>query len=93
MSRVGIQLQEPRENTNLDRWWEEARKRLRKEDRRWFDTFVLLIAWTLWNQRNARVFGNLQRQLSMEQIFDRVVEEFSLLRVTRDGERIVMPRE
>jgi hypothetical protein len=47
LRRVGSQLQEPQENTDLERWWTETRKRLKTEDRRGFDTFVLLIAWTL----------------------------------------------
>jgi hypothetical protein len=71
----------------------EARKRLRREDRRAFDTFVLLIACTLWKQRNARVFGNLDRQLSTAQIIVRVFEEFSLWWAARGGERRVMLRE
>jgi predicted nucleic acid-binding protein len=77
----------------LERWWTEARKRLRKEDRRGFDTFVLLIAWTLWKQRNARVFGNLERQLSTVQIIDMILQEFSLWRAARGLERRVMLRE
>jgi hypothetical protein len=93
LRRLGSQLQEPQENTNLERWWTEARKRLRREDRRGFDTLVLLIAWTLWKQRNARVFGNLQRQLSTEQMIDSVLEEFSLWWAARGGERRGMLRE
>jgi hypothetical protein len=69
LKRLGSQLQEPQENTNLERWWTETRKR--REDRRGFDTFVLLVAWALWKQRNAHVFGYLQRQLSTAQIIDR----------------------
>jgi hypothetical protein len=95
LRRVGSQLQEPQDNTNLERWWTEARKRLRKEDRRGFDTFVFvfLIAWTLWKQRNARVFGNFESQLSTEQIIDRILEEFSLWWAARGVERRVMLRE
>jgi hypothetical protein len=93
LRRMGSQLQEPQENTNLERWWTETRKRLRREDRRGFDTFVLLIAWTLWKQRNARVFGNLDRQLSTAQIIESVFEEFSLWEAARGGERRVMLRE
>jgi hypothetical protein len=78
LGRLGLQLQEPHDNANLERWWTETRKRLRREDRRGFHTLVLLIAWTLWKQRNARVFGNLERQLSTVQIIDLVLEEFSL---------------
>jgi hypothetical protein len=93
LRRLGSQLQEPQENTNLERWWTVARKRLWREDRRGFDTLVLLIAWTLWKQRNARMFGNLERQLPTEQIIDTVLEEFSLWGAARGGERRIMLRE
>jgi hypothetical protein len=53
----------------------------------------LLVAWTLWKQRNARVFGNIERQLSTEQIIDTIIEELSLWRVARGGEWRVMLRE
>jgi hypothetical protein len=43
LRKLGSQLQEPQENTNLERWWTEPRKRLRREARRGFDTLVLLI--------------------------------------------------
>ncbi|XP_071678352.1 uncharacterized protein [Lolium perenne] len=93
LTRLGSQLQVPQEDINLERWWTEARKMLRREDRREFDTLVLLIAWTLWKQRNARVFGNLERQLSTEQTIESVLEEFALWRAARGGERRVMLRE
>jgi hypothetical protein len=47
LRRLGSQLLEPQGSTDLERWWTEARKRLRREDRKGFDTLVLLIAWTL----------------------------------------------
>jgi hypothetical protein len=40
-----------------------------------------------------RVFGNLERQLSTEQIIDRILEEFSLWWAARGVERRVMLRE
>jgi hypothetical protein len=33
-------------------WWLASRKRIIKEERRGFDTFVLLITWSLWRERN-----------------------------------------
>jgi hypothetical protein len=93
LRRLGSQLQEPQENTNLERCWTEARKRLWREDRRGFDTLVLLIAWTPWKQRNARVFGNLEKQLSTEQMIESVLEEIGLWWAARGGERRVSLRE
>jgi hypothetical protein len=64
LRRLGSQLHEPQENINLERWWMEARRRLRRENMRGFDTLVLMIVWTLWKQRNARVCGNLERHIT-----------------------------
>jgi hypothetical protein len=50
---------EPQSDSTLEHWWLAARDRVRMVDRPRFDAFVLLTAWMLWKQRNARVFGNL----------------------------------
>ena len=50
----------PSYDSSLVQWWTEARKRIHKQTRKGFDTFVMLICWTLWKQRNARVFGSSQ---------------------------------
>jgi hypothetical protein len=85
LRNFGLNLPEPQQHANLERWWTEARKRVRKEDRRWFDTLVLLAAWTIWKQRNARVFGNLHKQLSPEQMIATIKEELYLWRSARVG--------
>ncbi|RLN13367.1 hypothetical protein C2845_PM09G09680 [Panicum miliaceum] len=38
-------------------WWLWSRKEVRKEDRKAFDTLVILVAWSLWKERNNRVFS------------------------------------
>jgi hypothetical protein len=43
-------------NDRLVDWWLWSRKRITKEERKGFDSFVLLIAWSLWKERNARVY-------------------------------------
>jgi hypothetical protein len=48
------------------------------KDRRKFDTLIILVAWMLWKQRNAVVFGNTRDQCSPIQLADRVREEFRL---------------
>ncbi|KAK1685647.1 hypothetical protein QYE76_046495 [Lolium multiflorum] len=54
----------------LEEWWLRAGREVQKSDRRRFDSLVTLVAWTLWKQRNARVFGNVRLQLNTEQIID-----------------------
>ena len=41
----------------LQDWWPTVRKRITKAYRKGFDSLVLLICWSIWKQRNGRVFG------------------------------------
>jgi nuclear pore complex protein Nup210 len=77
----------------LEDWWIRARREVQKSDRRRFDSLVILVAWTLWKQRNARVFGNVRLQLNTVQIIDSVTEEFRLWEFARVGGRHLVPRE
>jgi hypothetical protein len=36
-------------------WWVQERKQVPKARRRAFDSFVVLVVWGLWRERNARV--------------------------------------
>ena len=55
--KAELQIQSPGQVDTLETWWLQARERFRKQDRRKFDTLVILVAWMLWKQRNAQVFG------------------------------------
>jgi hypothetical protein len=50
-------------DSTLEAWWEAARQLVHKKDRRGFDALVMLTAWMLWKQRNARVFNNVRQQM------------------------------
>jgi hypothetical protein len=55
-------------------------------DIRGFDTLVLLTAWSIWKQRNARAFNNLNQQWSTHQpLVERIKEEFKLNRLRALG--------
>lgn len=49
------------EELSLATWWTEARKQVHKSSRKTFDSMVVLVAWSLWLERNARTFGRRQR--------------------------------
>jgi nuclear pore complex protein Nup210 len=83
----------PHLTESLEDWWLRARRVVQKSDRRRFDSLVILVAWTLWKQRNARVFGNVRIQLNTVQIIDSVREEFRLWEFARVGGRQLVPRE
>lgn len=39
-------------------WWLRSRKRVPKPGRKAFHSLVVLIVWSVWLERNARVFRN-----------------------------------
>jgi len=46
--------------------WTTSRKRLPKDNRKAFDTFVLLVVWLIWKERNGRVV--FDREASMPRV-------------------------
>ena len=56
-SMVGVNSDlTPMHHDRLNQWWLRSRKQFSRVDRKGFDAFVMLICWTLWKQRYARVF-------------------------------------
>jgi hypothetical protein len=62
---------------NLEPWWLSARDRVTASDIRKFDTLVILVAWSLWKHRNARVFGNIREQCGVRQLINRIKDELT----------------
>ncbi|XP_071683513.1 uncharacterized protein [Lolium perenne] len=73
-----LQIADPGFVGNLQRWWTEARKRVRRCDMRRFDSMVNCTTWTIWKQRNARAFGNIREQKSVELMVGEIKQEFHL---------------
>lgn len=42
------------------KWWLKERGKFHKADKRGFDTLVIAVTWSLWKQRNARVFNRTE---------------------------------
>ena len=71
LRRGGLQLLVPCSNaTSFVTWWSTSRKRLPRDKRKAFDTFVLLVIWTIWKERNARVFD---RKASMPWVLSDII--------------------
>ncbi|KAK1601250.1 hypothetical protein QYE76_017578 [Lolium multiflorum] len=69
---ANLRIADPGYTGNLQRWWTEARKRVRRIDRKRFDSMVISTTWTLWKQRNARAFGNEREQKMLDQMFPKL---------------------
>jgi hypothetical protein len=77
----------------MQRWWTEARKRVRRTDRKRFDSMVIWTAWTLWKQRNARAFGDTRRQKNVDQMLQEIKDEFHLWERAKREWRVDAARE
>ena len=56
LRRCELQLLTPNPQDTLIDWWPQSRRRAPSQAKKGFDSLVLLVAWTLWKERNARVF-------------------------------------
>ena len=62
-------------DTFLD-WWIETRMGMPKSLKRGYDTFIILVGWELWKQRNVRVFNRTHKTpLELADDILRVVEQ------------------
>jgi hypothetical protein len=41
-------------------WWLSSRKQIRKEGRKAFDSLLILVAWSIWKERNQHVFQKVK---------------------------------
>jgi hypothetical protein len=71
--RVGWQHLTPVAEDTFALWWVQSCKRVLKDRQGVFDSFVVLIAWCLWCERNARVFRGYYA------LPDRIVQQVSAL--------------
>jgi hypothetical protein len=90
---ANLRIADPGYSGNLQRWWTEARKRVRRVDRKRFDSMVISTAWTLWKQRNARAFRNEREHKTVDQMVVAIREEFHLWERAKRGGRIGIARE
>nr|XP_051201783.1 uncharacterized protein LOC127315326 [Lolium perenne] len=93
ITAAGLNIVEPNRDSSLESWWSSARDLVRRRDRNSFDTLVILIAWQIWKQRNARVFGNTNLQFSTAQMLIYIKEEFGLWKLAKRGEEYQFARE
>lgn len=68
----------PSLNDTLENWWLRSRDTLPRINRKGFDSLVMLICWSLWKQRNARVFNNFPLQKNVLQLSGMIIAELKL---------------
>lgn len=75
LAALNIQIAAPTTNDCLEEWWSTARQPLPKTLRKGFDSVVILISWSLWKQRNARMFHNGEQQHSVICLVSKIIDE------------------
>jgi hypothetical protein len=64
----------------LIEWWPNSRTQVPRQQRKGFDSLVLLTAWLLWKERNAQVF---QRSVeTVPTICGRIADEIELWKLS-----------
>jgi hypothetical protein len=58
---IWANLQEviPSMDLTMDEWWASARSRLQRDKRKALNTLVILVVWSIWKERNRRVFDGI----------------------------------
>ena len=77
-NRLRVALPIPTTEDVLQNWWINTRQRFRGKQRKVVDSLITLVCWSIWKQRNARVFGNTSRICNEEMLSMRLVEELKL---------------
>jgi hypothetical protein len=80
LQRCNLQHLTPAADDELIRWWPEARLRVPRPHRKGFDSIVLLVVWTLWKERNSRVFERYAETLPT--ICQRIADEVELWKLS-----------
>jgi hypothetical protein len=66
----------PHQGDHLEDWWLLERQRFQRKDMKKVDHLISLTCWSLWKQRNSRVFNGNAQQLSTLELVNRILEEF-----------------
>jgi hypothetical protein len=79
---ANVPYAQPSVGDSLEDWWLAARQRIQVRERSGFDARIMLTCWSIWKQRNARVFQN-SNQCSAMELARRIKDELTLWRLAR----------
>ena len=63
-----IQADIPEMDSRLEAWWTEQRMRRPLKERGDLDSLIIFVCWSIWKNRNAWVFGNIDKQFTATQL-------------------------
>jgi hypothetical protein len=68
------------EPVHLSSWWEEAKTKITKGERKRFNGMLIFTLWNVWKERNRRIFNNAYE--SAMQVASRVKEDLEQRKMT-----------
>ncbi|KAM0909610.1 hypothetical protein ACQ4PT_014711 [Festuca glaucescens] len=80
LQRCNLSHLTPLADDMLIEWWPDSRRRVPQQLRKGFDSLVLLTVWTLWKERNNRVFERSAE--TARGICKRITEEVELWKLS-----------
>jgi hypothetical protein len=87
LSSVGLQHWAPNGDETMAVWWQQHRANAPSALRKSFDSALMLVTWSLWKERNRRVFDGAHLlphrlyQLAIEEVDAWIAAGFSALSV------------
>lgn len=70
---ANFQTMIPPISISLQNWWQEARKTVAGKRLKKFDSIVMLTSWSIWKERNNRVFEKTSKPANV--ICDQIIKE------------------
>ena len=79
LDSMHLSVEAPLASDTFAEWWLRARATFHGKERRGFDTFVIETVWSLWKQRNARVFRRPEQVKGPRELASWILDELQEL--------------
>jgi hypothetical protein len=73
---------------SLREWWQQRRARMEGTNKTKLNSMVILVAWSIWRERNARVFDNAFKPVNV--LIDQIMAEGKQWSLASAG-RLIFP--
>jgi hypothetical protein len=85
---AGLQQVVPLMDRSLREWWQHRRARMEGTNKTKLNSMVILVAWSIWRERNARVFDNAFKPVNV--LIDQIMAEGKQWSLASAG-RLIFP--